>query len=99
MLTKDEILAVLKSQLPMLRERFYVTQIGIFGSFARGEATEKSDIDFLVVIDADEMHYAKAKDMLHEYLQTLFNRDVDLANPRYLKPHYKERILSHAIYA
>lgn len=99
MLTKDEILAVLKKQMPMLRERFYVQQIGLFGSFARGEATEKSDIDFLVVIDADMGDYANAKSGLHEYLQELFGRKVDLANPRSLKPYFKERILKQAIYA
>ena len=83
----------------MLREKFYVQQIGIFGSFARGEATEKSDIDFLVVIDADELHYATAKRMLHEYLQNLFGREVDLANPRYIKPHYKDVVFKDAVYA
>lgn len=39
---------MLKEQKPFLREKFHVREIGLFGSYARNEATEDSDIDFLV---------------------------------------------------
>ncbi len=99
MLTQNEILDVLKKQKPMLHEKFHVKEIGLFGSFARGEATEQSDIDFLVVIDAPLEIYRKSKEALHDYLKKTFGREVDLANPNSLKPHYKERILKQAVYA
>lgn len=99
MLTKTEILNTLRSQKAFLREKFYVAQIGLFGSFARGENTEQSDIDFLVVIETDELNYRQAKNGLREYLRKTFNKEVDLANPRSLKPHFKERILKTAVYA
>ncbi len=95
----ETLLAELRRQKPFLRERFHVHEIGVFGSFARGEATEKSDIDFLVTIDAPLETYRQNKEALNAYLKDLFKRNVDLANPRSLKPHYRDRILSHAVYA
>lgn len=99
MLTQQDILNCLKDQKPLLREKFYVTEIGLFGSFARNEANENSDIDLLVEIDAPLEIYKKTKEALHRYLKKLFGKNVDLANPNSLKPHYKERILKQAIYA
>ncbi len=98
-LTTASLMEELRRQKPFLRERFHVHEIGVFGSFARGEATEKSDIDFLVTIVAPVEIYRKNKEALNAYLKDLFKRDVDLANPHSLKPHYRERILSQAVYA
>jgi predicted nucleotidyltransferase len=99
MLDKNEILTVLKNQKSILNEKFHVKEIGLFGSFARGEANEHSDIDFLVVIDAPLEIYRETKEALRKYLKNTFGRNVDLANPKSLKPHYKERILKQAVYA
>ena len=48
MKTLGEIEASLRKEMPVLRERFKVKEIGVFGSFARGEQKETSDIDILV---------------------------------------------------
>lgn len=98
-LTKEEILRVLQEQKAVLRDKYYVTKIGLFGSFARNEATPESDIDFLVEIDAPLEKYIATKYNLHDYLKNLFDRDVDLANPDSLKPFYKDHILKQAVYA
>ena len=98
-LTKEEIINVLRQQKDLLQKKFYVKSIGIFGSFARNEANEKSDIDFLVEIDAPLQIYVSNRLALSDYLQNLFQREVDLANPDSLKPHYKTRILKQAVYA
>jgi predicted nucleotidyltransferase len=47
MKTKGEILNLLKQELPHLKEMFKVKTIGIFGSYAREEQIETSDIDML----------------------------------------------------
>jgi predicted nucleotidyltransferase len=99
MLTKTEILLFLKKNKAYLHDQFGVAQIGIFGSFARDEADEKSDIDFLVEIDAPIEVYKETKEALHNYLKNAFGREVDMANPRSLKPHYRARILKQALYA
>lgn len=61
MLNKEKILSVLKTQKSLLQEKFYVSEIGLFGSYAREEANEKSDIDFLVKINAPLGAYRKTK--------------------------------------
>ncbi len=99
MLTKTEILLFLSKNKAYLHKQFCVEKIGLFGSFARDEANEKSDIDFLVEIDAPLEVYKETKEALHNYLKSAFGREVDLANPKSLKPHYKERILKQALYA
>ncbi len=98
-LTKERIVELLRSKQSLLRKKFHVQEIGLFGSYARGEATAMSDIDLLVTIDAPLEEYRQCKEALHRYLKRTFGREVDLANPRSLKPHYRQNILSQAIYA
>lgn len=99
MLSQKEILETLRSQKEFLREKFHVAQIGLFGSFARGENNELSDIGFLVVIDPATSNYREVKNALRQYLRQTFKKEVDIANPNSLKPHFKERILKTAVYA
>jgi predicted nucleotidyltransferase len=48
MKTKEEILQVLTQQKPWLLETYQIDRLGIFGSYARGQQTETSDLDILV---------------------------------------------------
>ena len=50
-MTKEAILQTIQRLKPELEEKFHVTSIGVFGSYARGEATEGSDVDVLVETD------------------------------------------------
>ncbi|XCH48411.1 nucleotidyltransferase family protein [Thermodesulfovibrio sp. 3462-1] len=47
----EEIKEKLKELKPYLKERYKVKEIGIFGSYVRGEQREKSDLDILVGFD------------------------------------------------
>jgi len=47
-LTKDEILSKLHDYKERYKERYGIEQIGIFGSYANGKATEESDVDVFV---------------------------------------------------
>lgn len=98
-LSSEDIISVLRQQKDILRDKFYVRSIAIFGSFARNEGRADSDIDILAEIDAPLEIYVNNREALLAYLRQLFERPVDLANPSSLKPHYKERILKQAIYA
>ena len=51
--TKEEIIRFLEQNRGLLSQRYHVTRIGLFGSFARGEQTERSDVDLLVDLDGD----------------------------------------------
>ena len=99
MFGKKEILSILRREMPRLRSQFHVNEIALFGSFARNEGTPASDIDFLVNMSPPPDRYIQTKEALRLYLSELFGRRIDLANPRSLKPHYKDRILQQAVYA
>lgn len=51
MYTTEEIIKTLRRYKPELQKRYPIAELGIFGSYARGEATMESDIDVLVVFD------------------------------------------------
>lgn len=67
----------LAAAAPAIRQKFGVTKLGMFGSFARGEQTARSDVDVLVC-------FAPGCATLHnficlsDYLEALFKRNVDL---------------------
>jgi len=71
-----EIIEKLRKLKPVLKEKFGIEEIGVFGSVARGEDTENSDID-IVILKVKEKDYFKriyAKYFLEENL----NKKVDL---------------------
>ena len=69
--------------------------VRIFGSVSRGEADEKSDIDFLVELDQDRSLMDHAG--LQIALQELFDRKIDVVSDRGLKPRIKDRVLREAV--
>jgi uncharacterized protein len=83
---------------PILEERFQVETIGVFGSYIRGEQTEKSDVDVLVEFKKDAhiglLKYVELEIFLSEQLGV----KVDLVAKGGLKPSLKERILSEVVY-
>jgi predicted nucleotidyltransferase len=96
-LKKEDVLKTLKEYKSYLRERFGVKEIGLFGSFAREEQTEGSDIDILVDVERNKMglvSYVKLK----LFLEELFGRKVDLVTKKALRPELKETILREVVY-
>ena len=86
----EEIKQVLSRQKPALAENFKVKEIGIFGSYVRGEQEELSDVDILV--EFNEPIGWEFIDLL-DYLENALNMKVDLVTPNALRPQFKERIL------
>ena len=75
MLTKESIITILKEQYPYLATEFGVTKLGLFGSFAKGTATETSDVDLIAEFD----HPIGFKFIdLTEHLEKLFGRKTDV---------------------
>ena len=93
-----DVLSILRQNEDVLTKRFGVKRIGLFGSFARGDATEKSDIDILVEFERGKKTFDNYME-LKFYLEELFERDVDLVIASSIKPRLKENILKGAIYA
>lgn len=95
---KDEIILFLQQHKPLLLERFHVSKIGLFGSFVRNEQTEQSDVDILFEFEEGTQNVYDLKQSLRDYLSDAFDRSVDLAREKYLKPYAKEAILKDATY-
>lgn len=85
-------------QSDFLKE-YSIIKIGLFGSFARNESTEQSDIDILFEFQPGTTDIFRKKQELKTYLKTYFQRDVDLCREKYLKPYAQEYILHEVIYA
>ena len=74
-----------------------VKSLSIFGSLARGEFGPGSDIDLLVEFSEPVGFFRLIE--LKQYLERLFEREVDLATPDALRPEIKDQILKEAIRA
>ena len=94
-MNKSEVTQILRDQKPYLAEQFFVKKIGIFGSYARNENTDNSDSDILVEFDRPVgFEFIRLKD----YLESLFDKPVDLVTEGALKPIIKEQILDEVQY-
>ncbi|MGB8216819.1 MAG: nucleotidyltransferase family protein [Candidatus Methanoperedens sp.] len=94
---KDQILTLLKYQLPYLKKNFKVKTIALFGSYAREEQTETSDIDMLVEFEAPVGFFKFIE--FENYLSDKLGAKVDLVTPDALKPLIKPDIMAEAVYA
>ncbi|MCK4367254.1 MAG: nucleotidyltransferase family protein [Thermoplasmata archaeon] len=92
----DGIERKLKENGTVLRDRFKVRKIGIFGSFARGEQEATSDIDILV--DFREPVSLIDFVALERHLSEILGRKVDLVMKSALKPRIGKHILREVRY-
>ena len=93
---KDEILQTLRELKPILEKDYKITEIGLFGSYLRGEQTQNSDIDILLD-HKNGLTFFKLID-LENLLTKTFNVKVDIAFKKYLKRNIGKRILSEVNY-
>jgi predicted nucleotidyltransferase len=98
MTTLANIQATLRQHLPEVQKKYRVRQLGIFGSFVRGEQTENSDIDVLVEFDPNARFGLLTFCQLENDLSEILQRKVDLVMKDGLKPRLGKRILQEVIY-
>lgn len=96
MKTLEEIMTILVNHKTDVSRKYHVSEIGIFGSFVRGEQKKKSDIDILV--DFYEIPDLFKFLELERYLQKLLRKKVDLVDKQGIKPQLKDIILKEVIY-
>lgn len=89
MTVKEQILHTLHEQRARLNRRYRVRRLALFGSWARGDAREDSDVDILVEVDPS---IGMAFVELAEELERALGRRVDLVSRRAIKPAYWKRI-------
>ena len=95
MQTLAEITGLLKAHLPEMRKRYPIEEIALFGSYARGEATEDSDIDLLVNYQgSDAWNFLD----LHEELENMLGKKVDILSKRAVKDRFWALIREELVY-
>lgn len=91
--TNDPIMA-LATALPMLRSRFGVRGLWVFGSFARGDQRPESDVDLLVEFDRPTSLLTLGS--LHAALEDMLERRVDIGTLDSLRPAMREQVLAES---
>lgn len=91
----EEIKRKLEELKPSLKERFKVKNIGIFGSYVKGEEKEESDLDILVEFE-EPISLLKFVS-LENYLSDSLGVKVDLVMKRALKPRIGRHILEEVV--
>ncbi|MBF0345370.1 MAG: nucleotidyltransferase family protein [Nitrospirae bacterium] len=93
--TLDEIKDIINKHKSELRDEHKITEIGLFGSYVRGEQKRRSDIDILVEFDepVSLLHIVGAE----LYLKEILRMKVDLVPKIDLRPELRERILAETV--
>ena len=89
-MNKQVILTQLAGRMEEIRQRFSVRRLSVFGSVVRGEASEGSDVDVLVVFDR-KATFDLFMD-LKFYLEELLGTGVDLVTDKALRPQVRRTI-------
>ncbi len=93
---RAEVLQKLKSHMKILKQDYFVSKIGLFGSFSRNEERQGSDIDILVEF-SEPVGFVKFI-KLEDYLEEILNEKIDLVTPAALKARMKPKIMQEVVY-
>ena len=91
----SKLLSEHRSDIVAAAARHGARAIRVFGSVARGEAIESSDVDFLVAMDENATLFDRAALIVE--LRELLGCDVDVVTQQALKPRVRERVLAEAV--
>ena len=91
----DEVIATLRANAGTIRD-FGVTALYLYGSAARDEAGDRSDIDLFADVDYARFGFVPYM-KLRDFLKVLFRREVDFTTRNALHPDLKRRIIDSAI--
>ncbi len=92
----DDLIGEKRTQVLALAAQYGVSNVRVFGSVARGEATPESDIDLLIVANPEWSLLDRIRFKLA--LQELLGSPVDVATEQTLHPRVRERILQEAMW-
>ena len=96
MQSKNKILEFLKANKDFLEKNYHIKKIGLFGSYARDEASNESDIDFFVDFNQVKYDYVYH---LKEFLSDELEKSVDIVvNSKYIKERNLKIIQKDLIY-
>ena len=99
MKTRDQILNFLAQNKKLLRDKYHIVRIGLFGSYARGEQNLDSDIDLLVEFEDNTQELYDLKLQIKDFFKTSLGIEVDICREKYIKARIKSAILKETVYA
>ena len=94
-MNRNEVLKVLRAHKATLSQRFGVTNLTLFGSVARDEVSDDSDIDILVRFDRPGT--SRTYFGVQFYLEDLLGRPVDLVTEKALRAEFRPYVEREAI--
>ncbi|MEI6206573.1 MAG: nucleotidyltransferase family protein [Desulfuromonadales bacterium] len=94
---RNDILSLLRANKDEMAHRFGVVSVGLFGSYARGEAHEDSDIDIAIEILSEKKSLGNFLG-IRRYLEQQFGKSVDLGIESTLKPLARETVAREIIH-
>jgi hypothetical protein len=92
-----EIKKILQAEKPYLYQTYGVTELGVFGSYVRGEQRPDSDIDILIELERPPKIGLMGLVDLELYLSRVLGTKVDLAIKKNLRKRIGQRILNEAV--
>jgi predicted nucleotidyltransferase len=99
MKSKEEILNYLQRNKDLLHKKFHIIKIGLFGSIARDEQNNESDIDLIVEFERNTPNLYDLKQELKYFLKQQLKVDkIDICRERYIKPMFKQSVLRETYY-
>ncbi len=94
---RQHIIDILDAHRDEISSRFGVLSLSLFGSVARDEATEVSDVDLLVVFKTTPGIFGYLE--LKEYLEKMLKCSVDLVTRSALKKQFRDQVMKEAVHA
>jgi len=94
--TKEEILKILEEELPLLRQKYGISKIGLFGSYSRGDQDAESDIDLLVQFERPIGFFKFVA--IEEYLKEKLGGKVELVTEDALKQVIRPYVMKEVVY-
>jgi len=100
MLKTEEIIKYLTENKTYFREKYFVDQIAIIGSYARGDYNENSDVDLIVYFlpEAKDNRIFRLYNNLQDDISAHLNKNVDIIANGKVLPAFKELINNEALY-
>ena len=98
MTQKENILSFLKAKKKELSDRYQITKLGLFGSYALDKQTDNSDLDILIEFETGTENLFEKKNEIRDIFSREFNINVDLCREKYVKPYFREQLLKTVIY-
>lgn len=81
-----------------LIKEYHLTKIGVFGSVAKNEQNKSSDIDIIVEFENNTLDLFNLKENLRSEIMNEFSVNVDICREKYIKPVFKDQIMSEVKY-